>query len=73
MTKSLFENDNLPYLQLDEAKISCLNYFGYSISASKVTFINNNYLQSHVIYIKQIKEISLNELFELLSKKKGSK
>lgn len=67
---SLFENDSLDYILLSEDKISCLNYFGYRLSATKTTFINSDKIPSRIIYIKKINEISLIDLFNVLSEVK---
>lgn len=74
MSSSLFEYDEMEFLRLDDNKIECLNYFGYRLSGSRHTYICNNYKQPSVIYIKQLNEKSLIEVFEMLSKiKDGGK
>lgn len=70
----IFENDPMDFLKLSDNKIECLSYFGYRLSGSKHTYVCNNYSKPSVIYIKQLNELNLSQVFEMLSKiKDGGK
>lgn len=73
MSKSLFENDQLDYIKMDEAKINCLNYFGYRLSLTKTAYINSDRIPSHVLQIKEINKISLVQLFDKIMIERGLK
>lgn len=74
MSSSFFEYDEMEFLKLDDNKIECLHFFGYRLSGNKHTYVCNNYSKPSVIYIKQLNELNLSQVFEMLSKiKDGGK
>ena len=69
MSQSLFEYDEMEFLKLDDAKIECLNYFGFVLSKNKHTYHWNQGKKPVVVYIKQLNKMTLLEVFDFISEK----